>query len=143
MVINMEETSKKSSKLVWLVILVVVIVLVVLWQTGKLGASGSSNDYQAVFLSNNQVYFGRLTSENSQYPMLKEVYYLQVTQTLQPRDESEPAPPNINLVKLGGEIHGPTDEMRINRDHILFVEDLKADSQVVTAIKSFKESQAQ
>ena len=75
--------------------------------------------------------------------MLKEFYYPQVTQTLQPRDESEPAPPNINLVKLGGEIHGPTDEMRINRDHILFVEDLKADSQVVTAIKSFKESQAQ
>lgn len=127
-----------------MVVLLVVIVLVVLWQTGNLGVAISKSDaYQAVFLSNNQVYFGKLSNENSQYPALRDVYYLQVTQTLQPKDENAPPVPNINLVKLGGEIHGPTDEMRINRDHILFVEDLKADSQVVTAIKAFRESQAE
>lgn len=137
----MDETSKKGSKVIWLVVLVVVVVLVVLWQTDNLGVAGGLDDYQAVFLSNNQVYFGKLANADSQYPVLHEVYYLQVTQTLQPKDQSAPPPPNINLVKLGGEIHGPTDEMRINRDHILFVEDLKADSQVVVAIKAFKESQ--
>jgi hypothetical protein len=58
-------------------------------------------------------------------------------QQLQPGTETPTA--NINLVKLGAELHGPTDEMRINRDHILFIEDLKDDSQVVQGIKRFKE----
>ena len=96
---------------------------------------GSSSDaYQAVFLSNNQVYFGKLSNQNSQYPVLRDIYYLQVTQPLQP---SSPQP-NVNLVKLGSELHGPVDEMVINRDHILFIEDLKPESQVVAAIESTK-----
>ena len=97
-----------------------------------------SVNYQAVFLSNGQVYFGVLTKEKSQYPTLREVYYLQVTQAPQPLRPGETPPTNINVVKLGGELHGPTDEMRINRDHVLFVEDLKPDSQVTQAIERFK-----
>lgn len=138
--------QKRSGKFIWLLLLIVVIVLVVMWQTGQLGIGGkgdsvSSGAYQAVFLTNNQVYFGTLSDANSQYPVLKEVYYLQITQALQPKEQDAPPVNNINLVKLGGEIHGPVDEMVINRDHILFYEDLKDDSQVVTAIKQFKESQ--
>jgi hypothetical protein len=56
-----------------------------------------------------------------------------------------PAPaanPEINLVKLGGELHGPTDEMRINRDQILLVEDLRTDSNLVKAIDNYKARQA-
>ena len=44
----------------------------------------------------------------------------------------------ISLIKLGNELHGPTDEMRITRSHILFIEDLKNDSAVVLAIKTFR-----
>ena len=138
------QTQKRGGKLIWIIILIVVIVLVVLWQTGKLGIGGGGSDtssYQAVFLTNNQVYFGKLSNADSQYPTLKEVYYLQITQALQPLEQDAPPVTNINLVKLGGEIHGPVDEMVINRDHILFFEDLKDDSQVVTAIKRFVEDQ--
>ena len=97
-----------------------------------------SSNYQAVFLTNGQVYFGKLYRENSAFPVLRNVYYLQVTQPPQPLQEGQTPPTNINLVKLGGELHGPQDEMRINRDQILFVEDMKADSKVVTAIQQIE-----
>lgn len=124
----------------WLLLLVIVIaVLGGGWwwvNDGRLGAEAKSN-YQAVFLSNNQVYFGRVSSPSGDYLTLTDIYYLQVAQPLQP---SEPAT-NINLVKLGNELHGPADRMEINRDHVLFIEDLKTDSQVVQAIEKYIESQ--
>jgi len=112
----------------------VVLVLVGLaWWLGWLPWGGMAT-YQAVFLTNNQVYFGKLAKQNSQYPVLTDIYYLRVTQPLQP---SQPNP-NISLIKLGDELHGPADKMEINRDQILFVEDLKPDSQVVRAIRDYR-----
>lgn len=106
--------------------------------SGGLALGGDA--YQAVFLDNNQVYFGKLTNTASAYPVLKDIFYLRVTQPLQPPEGGD-AQPNINLVKLGTELHGPSDEMRINREHILFIEDLKADSEVTKAINNFKAAQ--
>ena len=131
---------RKLFKPQWLFLILVVLAVVILWKLGVLPVSGG-NTYQAVFLSNNQVYFGNLANRSGQYATLSDIYYLQVTQPLQPK-QGEQASPNINLVKLGGELHGPTDRMDINRDHILFVEDLKADSQVVAAINSYKKNLA-
>lgn len=104
------------------------------------GVLSNAGAYQAVFLDNNQVYFGKLTNAASVYPALKDIFYLRVTQRLQPPDGGE-AVPDINLVKLGTELHGPSDEMRINREHILFIEDLKPDSEVTKAINNFKAAQ--
>ncbi|MEK7641233.1 MAG: hypothetical protein AAB389_04545 [Patescibacteria group bacterium] len=128
-----------KSKLVWLV--VAVLAVIVLMQSGVLPVR-LSGKYQAVFLSNNQVYFGKLYNTGADYPVLRDIYYLQVTQVLQPKDPRSPAQ-QINLVKLGGELHGPEDEMRINGNQILFVEDLKSDSQVVAAIADYQKSQAE
>ena len=98
----------------------------------------SGPGYQAVFLTNGQVYFGKLYREDGQFAVLRDIYYLQVTQSPQPIQPGQTPPTNINLVKLGGELHGPTDEMRINRDQILFVEDLSSGSRVVDAINKLK-----
>ncbi len=135
--------KKRGGMIGWLIFAVVVIAAGALWWSGAFGqaVAGSSMDYQAVFLTNDQVYFGKLSQASSQYSVLREVYYLQVTQPLQPKDQNAPPVQNINLVKLGGELHGPQDKMVINRDHILFFEDLKSDSQVVKAIQQYKESQ--
>lgn len=89
-----------------------------------------SGEYQAVFLSNNQVYFGKFHEDLAREPSLSNVYYLQVADALQQNTAG-----NINLIKLGGELHGPEDRIILNRDHILFVEDLKPDSRVVQLIK--------
>ena len=125
----------KKNLLILLVGLALV-VLLVLYYIGVFPALIKKN-YQAVFLNNGQVYFGHLFGERSQYAVLKDVFYLQVTQAPQPIRPGETPPTNINIVKLGGELHGPTDEMRINRDQILFIEDLREDSRVSQAINQF------
>ena len=130
----MEETKNNSNKKLVAGGVAAVLVLVGLaWWMSWL-PWGGSDTYQAVFLSNNQVYFGKLHDKDDKYPVLTDIYYLRVTQPLQP---SQPNP-NINLIKLGDELHGPADKMEINRDQILFIEDLKPDSQVVAAIKNYK-----
>ena len=73
---------------------------------------------------------------------LKDVFYIQVNQPLQPVGKSQPET-QLVLTKLGlQEIHGPKDEMVINREQILYIEELREDSQVVQGIKQFKETQA-
>ncbi|HUP26227.1 MAG TPA: hypothetical protein VM124_01110 [Candidatus Limnocylindrales bacterium] len=88
--------------------------------------------YHAVFLDNNQVYFGKLRrfADSARFVSLKDVYYL--------RDISEAAVLNFDLIKLGSEIHSPEDEMHINISKILFWEKLKDDGPIVTAILNFE-----
>lgn len=96
--------------------------------------------WYAVFLSNGQVYFGRIAKQNEQVLVLKDIYYLQVTQQIQPAEAGQTQPQqNLSLVKLGNELHGPTDVMNINMSHVLFTEELKKDSRVVDAVKRYLE----
>ena len=84
--------------------------------------------YQAVFLSNDQIYFGRLKNVSSDYLILKDVYYVKV-------GESGAG----QLIKLGAtEPHGPKDEMIINKDQVMFWENLRFDSPIVKGIQSKK-----
>lgn len=106
--------------------------------------------YQAVFLSNGQVYFGKVLDVNSETLMLEDIYYLKTVQNLQLSAgdktggaDGEGSPDNLDtqnfsLVKLGNEIHGPEDKMSVNLEHVLFVENLKPESKVVEAIKEYK-----
>jgi hypothetical protein len=95
--------------------------------------------YQAVFLSSGQVYFGKIASSPwSKYVRLKDIYYLQLKQGLQSQDLNSIASGDMTLIKLGNEFHAPTDKMEINREHILFIEDLKSDSKVVKAIQDYR-----
>lgn len=109
-----------------------------------LGLWPSQPTWQAVFLSNSTVYFGQVSSYGGQWLELRDVYYLQRAQTPQPSGgtEEQASKGKLVLIKLGNELHGPRDSMRINREHIVFVEDLKPDSQVVTAIGKSLQDQA-
>jgi len=114
------------------------------------GVIGSNNfikslnpqaSYLAVFLSNGQTYFGRLDPDdlNGNYVVLSEVYYLEnapAGNTAGGKTSTTSATPGYNLIHLGNELHGPTDQMIINRTNILFIEQLKSDSKVVAAIAS-------
>ena len=87
-----------------------------------------SSTYQAVFLTNDQIYFGNLKNTSSDYLILSDVYYVKI-------DQSGAG----QLVKLGsGEPHGPKDEMIINQDQVIFWENLKPDSTVVQKIRTMK-----
>lgn len=107
----------------------------------KDSGSGISN-YSAVFLSNGQVYFGTINGRTEKELDLRDIYYLQVNQQIQPNQQngssaSKTQEPNVVLVKLGDELHGPNDRMRINMDQVLFTESLKDNSKVVEAINKY------
>ena len=109
---------------------------------GRLSDWADFSKYQAVFLSNGQVYFGKVTDANVQTLVLENIYYLRSASNLQTSDAknstSTPATDNFSLVKLGNELHGPEDKMSINLSQVLFVEDLKPDSKVVEAITAYE-----
>ncbi len=89
--------------------------------------------WQAVFLSNDQVYFGKLKNYDGKYLTLSEVYYLRTAEDLQNTSST------LNLVKLGGELHGPEDIIFIPKSSVLFWENLKDTSRVVQSIEGAKQ----
>jgi len=124
-----------------------------LFGTGSFSNLGSNNsspegvfdgkNYSAIFLSNGQVYFGVIDRQDKDeikgYTILKDIYYLQVSNPLQqvpPNGSKQQA--QLTLVKLGSELHAPKDYMQINNRQIIFIEKLKESGQVVQAIKQYK-----
>lgn len=100
----------------------------------------TNRQFSAVFLSNGQVYFGTIEKDDDGYTILKNIYYLQVASPLQqvPANGTKAQQPQLVLVKLGNELHGPKDYMKINDRHIIFIEELRPDGQVMQAIKRYK-----
>lgn len=92
--------------------------------------------YAAVFLTNGQVYFGKIGDVRTSSLALEEIYYLQSDQpqTAAGLDKMQ----DLKLIKLGNELHGPKDRMIINREHVLFIESLQDESKVSKAIKEYK-----
>lgn len=115
------------------------------WTTLQGASTGiDATKYQAVFFTNGQVYFGKLHTFNNEYMKLSDIYYLQT----QSGDQTESKNPqksttdqnNVQLIKLGDEIHGPEDEMVIAKDQVLFYENLKPKGKVAQSIAQFKKS---
>ena len=96
-----------------------------------------NSKYQAVFLTNGQVYFGKLNDVSKDYFKLQDIYYLtQNTTTSSSGTTSSDG--NYTLVKLGcQQIHDPYDQMVIERDQVSFWENLQDSGKVVTSINQF------
>lgn len=99
----------------------------------------NKNDYQAVFVnvtgtSGGQVYFGRIQNLTGEYIRMTNVFYIQNQQS---GSNTSNKNSSYNLVKLGCELHGPEDEMMINRSQVFFWENLKASGQVSQKIAQY------
>lgn len=97
--------------------------------------------FSSVFLTNGQVYFGNVEKKTKDEIVLSDIYYLQVQQPIQPQPEQKDAKqeqPQVSLVKLGKEIHGPKDRMTINMSQVTFIEEITEDGQVMQTIKKYK-----
>ena len=103
---------------------------------GKVGsvAVAFSTPYQAVLLSNNSVYFGKLAGYGTPSPVLTDVFYI-VSKT----DPTTKEVQNI-LVKRGKELHGP-DRMYLNANQIIFVEPVGINSKVAQLISEAEKQQ--
>lgn len=145
---NMGQGYSRPSRAPWIILAVVVIVVLAVLgflfrDKLSLGSKKDSNvsQYDAVFLTNGQVYFGKLSDKGDKYITLKDIYYLQVNQALQSGTQTQSnQQPELSLVKLGNELHGPVDEMQINRDQVLFFEMLKNDGKVAQAIAEYQKN---
>jgi hypothetical protein len=148
---NMEHNNTRpmaykdeSSKKLWIVAAVAAAALIVLLLAGMYAqrmlfsteSAVQGGKYQAIFLTNGQVYFGHVSGVDNQYVKLANIYYLQVQQQVQPTDNknNNNQQPQVSLTKLGSELHGPQDTMYISRQQVLFWENLKDDGKVVQAI---------
>src|SRR5437016_6397119 len=121
-----------------LLIALILVVLVVRTQLFRAGISTlfapsaaeliDHSAYQAVFLTNGSTYFGKLQPQGDGWFLLSDVFYLSVS------DQSAPS----QLIKRGSEVQGPKEPMIISTSQILFIENLRDDSQIVALIKQFK-----
>ena len=136
------------SKLPYIIIAVLLVVIVsAIAVVAKKNYMAHSNTlvgvkddkYQALFLTNGQVYFGKISLAGKNTVKINDIYYLQVAQKVQPEDsKQETQATEPQLIKLGEELHGPEDEMFIERSQVSFWENLKDNSKVVEAIKAYK-----
>jgi hypothetical protein len=87
-------------------------------------------EYQAVFLTNGQTYFGRYFDRIGAYAKIEDVYYIQQTQNADPEKA-----PDTRIVRRGGELHAPSPRMLVPKSSVLFVEDLTDSSAIAQFMK--------
>jgi len=105
------------------IVLLAFTVIRALTASDPLASAIKSNEYQAVFLTNQQIYFGKLSSPGGDFYYLRHVYYLASQANGRGRGLQR------TLVKLTADLHSPEDLMVINRSQILFVENLQPKGQ--------------
>lgn len=98
--------------------------------------SVDKDGYQAVFLTDESVYFGKLSDGLPGQVKLTNIYYLNNGTYEQGGSGGNIS--DLSLVKLGSELHSPKDEMNISRDQMKFWENLKNDGQIVRAIQDYE-----
>jgi hypothetical protein len=142
-----DDKSSRRFKFPLLLVILAIILGVVGWMVfsnmNKGGTAIDTGKYQAVFFTNGQVYFGKLSVLNDEYMKLNDIYYLQT----QSADAEETNPQqtssddsNVQLIKLGDEIHGPEDEMILSKEQVLFYENLKTDGKVANSIQEYQKT---
>ncbi len=147
--VESESKLKKPWVIGVIIIVVILLVGVVGWSLTRSGSNGGgvgsssididSGKYQAVFFTNGQVYFGKLHTFNNDYMELTDIFYLQTqSDSSNPQKTSSDSNSDVQLVKLGNEIHGPEDKMVIAKNQVLFFENLKADGKVAQSIASYQ-----
>lgn len=136
--------EKKSKKgLVWgLIILLVVLAVGAIgwsvWSSQNKSETGiDSSRYQAVFMSNGQIYFGKLSPFNDVSFKITDIYYPQAQTTGEDDTKTDvnSEQSNIQLFRVTDGVHGPEDQMIIMKSQILYYENLEDDSKVTQLIE--------
>src|SRR5882672_6548145 len=119
----MRSEFRFASKLVLALVLLLGSFLIVRWWDFVMPSFGAR--YQAVFLANGQTYFGHYLERIGPYVKVENAFYIQQ----QPTTE-EGQTPESRIIRRGSELHQPLPFVLIPKSAILFVEDLRQDSQV-------------
>ena len=90
---------------------------------GSLPAAINPGEYQMVYLTNGETYFGKLSAPGGAFYDMRHVYTLSAQAS--PRSGK---PLQRTLVKLTNEIHGPEDLLVVNKHQIVYMENLRPNS---------------
>ena len=123
--------APRAQPVILAAIIIALSILATSWIGARTRVVQFDKPYQAVLLSNGQVYYGRLEGYGADHPVLREVYYIQSNVNPQTHEQT-----NI-LTRRGKEWHGP-DRMYINPNQILLVEPVGTDSKVADLIKDLR-----
>lgn len=113
----------KINKILIALVVVLLIVLagVIYWQKG-----GFEKPYYAVYLSTGDIYFGQLS--HSPKLTLSNVWFLQ-------KDANNPQA-GFSLAKFDKAFWGPQDEMILNEKDVVWMTELRSDSQILQAMNN-------
>ncbi len=91
--------------------------------------------WQAVILAgSDQFYVGKVEDTNDLFIVVKEAFVVRTTS-----DEGKAL---LNVFRVSEGAHGPTNDIRVGRDGILLIEDLREDSDVVKLIQNYDAQKA-
>jgi hypothetical protein len=102
-------------------------ILTGLWTRARADAPRLDTPFQAILLDSGQVYYGKLSGLGTDYPLLRNVYYVQTT------TDQETKQVNNILIRRGNEWHGPESTL-LNARHIVLVEPVGQNSKVAQLI---------
>lgn len=140
-----KKKGKKFSKQAALILIAVVVVLGLVWWffLRNIGVPSyvDTGKYQVVCLNSGECYFGKVTSVTSDTVQIKNVFYVQKTSDATKEETSSDN--NLQLIKLGNEVHGPEDMMAINHSQVLYIENLKSDGKVTQTINTYYQQNKQ
>jgi hypothetical protein len=96
-------------------------------QAKATGVPSFETPYQAVLLDTGLVYYGKISGLDTDYPILKDVYYIQ--------SKTDPQSKQVSsvLIRRGNEWHGPSMTV-LNARHIVLVEPVGPSSKVAQLI---------
>lgn len=137
---SVEPPRRKKWPLFAAVGVVIVAILVASWFMFGRGVSPkvpATDRYQAVFLDNGQVFFGKLKNVDGEYLVLEEAYYTKKADVPEDATDEQKAAieANVSLAKVGSEVYGPETTMSIRSEQVLFWQNLTKDSKVAQAIE--------
>lgn len=113
----------RATRIALFVVLLTATFLAVRWWDFTLPSFGAR--YQAVFLANGQTYFGHYLDRLGPYVKVENAFYITQAPTAE-----EGQTPESRIIRRGSELHQPQPFVLIPKTAILFVEDLRRDSQV-------------
>ncbi len=120
-----------------LLIIGVFVLSLVLWPKSN---EANPDRIQVVVLSSGQTYFGKLKNTEGTFLTLENVYYSKADELPADATEEQRAATasNSTLVKMGSEVYGPENTLKLRADQVIFWQNLREDSKVAKAILSAK-----
>lgn len=97
----------------------------------------NTSEYQVACLQSGECYFGKVTAVTNDVIIIRDVFYVQKSTTATATTTTDASNNNLELIKLGNEVHGPEDQMVLTRSSVLYVENLKPSGKVTQTIQTY------